>query len=392
MKILGSRCLRTWLLTIVLCGTATCGAADGLALTVEELRIDEARRVLSEVTGRFDSYYTPRLKAILQAADYDQAEAATRELGEGLWREATWIAQHDLDFDDRGLYWARMMIGKAIRLGYFPFEITAEEKHLLLEILENTSRGRTQLRFTRIVDKKIMLSGFDPFLLDRNITQSNPSGVIALYLDGKVIQHRGITAEINTFVVPVRYADFDDGEIESVLRHLFERDNIDLMVTVSMGRAHFDLERFPGRRRSATAPDNLNVYSGATAKDPKIPLLEGKPLIGPEFVEFSLPAVVMKRARGAYGININQQVTTTEDTFIANSLSDLVGAIAVRGAGGGYLSNEISYRSIRLRNELNSTIPTGHIHTPRISEFDADVLKKITEQLTEMLRLSLTSI
>jgi pyrrolidone-carboxylate peptidase len=61
----------------------------------------------------------------------------------------------------------------------------------------------------------------------------------------------------------------------------------------------------------------------------------------------------------------------------------------VRGGGGGYLSNEISYRSIRLRNKLGSTIPTGHIHTPRMPAYDKAMLEKIAAQVTQMLRLAL---
>jgi len=370
----------------------TAPAAESGSLTVEELRVTEAVQSMAEVTDRFRSFFEPRLETLLAAQDVDQAAAVVADLGASLWLEATWVAQHDRDFDDRGLYWARLIIRKAVQRAEFAFPISAEYRRALLEILESTSRGSTQMRFTRMVDKRIVLSGFDPFLLDRNITQSNPSGVIALFLDGKVIEFKGVSAEINTFIAPVRYADFDDGEIEGVLSRIYERDNVDLITTVSMGRAHFDLERFPGRRRSATAPDNLNIYSGASPTNPKIPMLNGKQLAGPEFVEFSLPATVMSQAPGAYGININRQVTTLDQTFAAQSLADLEGAVAVRGGGGGYLSNEISYRSILLRNQTGSTIPTGHIHTPRIEEFDADVLKSITEQVIQMLRLSLTVI
>ena len=34
-----------------------------------------------------------------------------------------------------------------------------------------------------------------------------------------------------------------------------------------MGRDHFDLERFPGRRRSSEAPDNAGVLTGASAAE-----------------------------------------------------------------------------------------------------------------------------
>ena len=72
----------------------------------------------------------------------------------------------------------------------------------------------------------------------------------------------------------------------------------------------------------------------------------------------------MQTAPGAFAINDRRLVTTLDKTFSADNLEQLRWATAVRGGGGGYLSNEISFRSIRLRNQLGSGIPTGHLHTP----------------------------
>ena len=102
------------------------------------------------------------------------------------------------------------------------------------------------------------------------------------------------------------------------------------------------------------------------------------------------------KAKGPYKINDNRGVTVLINNepkdIIANSLSELLDKVAVQGGGGGYLSNEISYRSIVLRNKLGSTIPTGHIHTPRISDFNAKTNQAIVEQIKAMLVLSLTEI
>ena len=64
----------------------------------------------------------------------------------------------------------------------------------------------------------------------------------------------------------------------------------------------------------------------------------------------------------------------------------------MESGGGGYLSNEISYRSIRLRNELNSDVPTGHIHTPRIAQFEPQTEAKIVAQIKAMLKQSLAAL
>ena len=100
----------------------------------------------------------------------------------------------------------------------------------------------------------------------------------------------------------------------------------------------------------------------------------------------------MQKAKGPYKINDNHEVTTLEQTFSPGSLSALKSAVAVNGGGGGYLSNEISYRSIRLRNELNSFIPTGHIHTPRIAQFEPETEEKIVKQIKAMLEQSLPAL
>ena len=165
-----------------------------------------------------------------------------------------------------------------------------------------------------------------------------------------------------------------------------------MIVTVSMGGKDFDLERFPGKRRSVTAPDNANIVYGGTATVPKIPSLNERPLPGNEFVEFSLPVTQIQQAKGPFTINDNHKVITLEKAFEPNSLNKLKNAIAVKGGGGGYLSNEISYRSIRLRNELNSSIPTGHIHTPRIAQFEPETEAKIVKQIQSMLEKSLEAL
>ncbi len=207
-----------------------------------------------------------------------------------------------------------------------------------------------------------------------------------------MINYNGISAEINTVMVPVRYEDFDQGIIESLLAPYYALNNVDMIATISMGSKDFDLERFPGKRRSVTAPDNANIVYGGTATAPKISSLNDRPLPGNEFVTFSLPVKQMQQAKGPFPINDNHKVVTLEKAFEPQSLKELEGAIAVKGGGGGYLSNEISYRSIRLRDELNSDIPTGHIHTPRIQQFEPETEAKIVKQIKAMLEQSLVAI
>ena len=361
-------------------------------LTVEELRIEKASKAMPKVLNAFSNEVNQFEKQWQAAASYQQASDLIDDYAKQLWRDAKTRIIKTNSFDDRELYWARLLSSKIIRTSKPQFAMTDSEQTALLTMLENGSRGRTDLDYSKKTDKRILITGFDPFLLDRNINQSNPSGVAALLLDGQVINYNGISAEINTVMVPVRYEDFDQGIIESLLAPYYALNNVDMIATISMGSKDFDLERFPGKRRSVTAPDNANIVYGGTATAPKISSLNDRPLPGNEFVTFSLPVKQMQQAKGPFPINDNHKVVTLEKAFEPKSLKELEGATAVKGGGGGYLSNEISYRSIRLRDELNSDIPTGHIHTPRIQQFEPETEAKIVKQIKAMLEQSLVAI
>jgi len=366
-------------------------------LSVEELRLEQAAIKMPEVIKVFANNIDNFRHAWLKAKSYQAAKKLIVNHAQQLWLDASNKVQSSSIFDDRPLYWTRLSMSKIIRATAPSFSPSTLQLKGLLTSFEYGSRGRMDLEYTKATNKKILLTGFDPFLLDRNINQSNPSGVAALKLDGQVITYQGITAEINTVIIPVRYQDFDEGIIEDLLAPYYALNNVDMIVTVSMGRKEFDLERFPGKRRSVTAPDNLNVLSGGTNKKPVIPMLNNKPLPGEEFVLFSLPVALMQQVQTPYKVIDNHKVTSIGKslkpvTTEPDTLSQLDGHIAVSGSGGGYLSNEISYRSIRLKEQLNSTIATGHIHTPRIQQFDPDVEEKIVKQIRTMLAASLESI
>ena len=367
-------------------------AALSNPLTVEEQRINKAQSAMPNVLKAFTPQVTSFEQQFKELNNFKSAKTLVQRFSFELWENAKQRIINTNNYDDRELYWARLLSSKVIRTTSPKFSITQAQLNTLLTLLEEGSRGRTDLTFSSGSTKKILLTGFDPFLLDRNINQSNPSGVAALLLDGQVINYNGISAEINTVMVPVRYEDFDQGIIESLLAPYYALNNVDMVVTVSMGRTQFDLEHFPGKRRSVTAPDNANIVYGGTQTSPVIPKLNGRPLPGNEFVKFSLPVSYMQQAKGPYKVIDNREVTTLEKTYKAPSYGELKNSIAVNGGGGGYLSNEISYRSIRLRDALNSSIPTGHIHTPRIQQFEPETEAKIVNQIKAMLEQSLVAL
>ena len=192
--------------------------------------------------------------------------------------------------DDRRLYWRRLAVLDA--LASAGGDVAG---------FEAASRGLSDPGFDESVDRRILVTGFDPFHLDTRIDQANPSGVVALRMANRRLQLAGnehrppASAQIKSAILPVRYADFDDLIVEQLLAALIP--HLDMVITVSMGRDGFDLERYPGRRRSVDTLDNMNLQGGGTGAAPVIPVGAQ----GPEFIEFTLPARAMTRKNRTIG-------------------------------------------------------------------------------------------
>jgi pyrrolidone-carboxylate peptidase len=355
---------------------------------VEEQRLPLAVAEMPDVAGRYANL-ADALSGKLSVTDSAAARrllvtAAAQELWKSAGQDARQSEDAQIGEDDRPLYWGRLAMRRVVRERISD----AEELAQLLTEIERGSRGFNDVG--RQLSGGILVTGFDPFRLDQDLSQSNPSGLAALLLDGKSFVVDGTIRPIEAAVMPVRFTDFDAGMVERFLEPYLVANEVSLLVTVSMGRDQFDLERFPGRRRSASSGDNRNLVTGADATDPLVPMLRGIPLEGPEFVEFSLPAAQMQQATGAWQINDNRTITTLEGgTFDAQSLAELADQTAVRGSGGGYLSNEISYRSVLLADRLGSVVRVGHIHTPRVVGYDRTSEVEMVAQILEMLRLAL---
>ncbi|ABV85931.1 hypothetical protein [Shewanella pealeana] len=353
-------------------------------LDVEESRLATATQAMPNVVSRYQAFVSNLGEKYSQHDDELKVTQMVVHQGLRLWQQAVRDVQSG-HLDDRSLYWNRLAMRELLKTDEPDFNIAAWQQDILLKAVEKSSRGFSDLHFKDDAQIKILLTGFDPFFLDRNIDQSNPSGLAALALDGYRFKVDGKQAQIETVMIPVRFADFDEGMIESLLTPIYRDNSVDMIFTVSMGRDDFDIERFPGRNRSAAAPDNLNVLTGANKQAPIAPKFNGGSLNGPEFVEFSLPVTVMQTVKGPWKVNDNHTVSTLErGEFEASSLAQLQGATSVEGSGGGYLSNEISYRAILLQKQFNSSIPVGHIHTPRIAAYDVKIESDIVKQVQEM--------
>jgi pyrrolidone-carboxylate peptidase len=299
-----------------------------------------------------------------------KAKEAVQEFGEKLWEHSKTRAQDakKADTDDRPLYWARLAAATFIR-SFVPskFTLTRVEKQLLLDVLEASSRGRTSINFPASTTggaRRILVSGFDPFgLRDLGLRKANPSGAAVLALDGQTIPAASGSREgrVEGVIFPVRFADFDRGMVETTFRpYLKERSKkVDMIMTISQGGSTlnpsaskakqsqaFELERYAGRHRAPSGTDNNEV-------DPVGPsgLKEGKRLTpGKDFIESSLPRSSMSGR------------PETE----AESKKELSADGKEVGSGGGFLSNEIFYRTAALNDtsDAGSRVPVGHLHVP----------------------------
>ncbi|MGW7364726.1 pyroglutamyl peptidase [Streptomyces sp. NPDC054841] len=375
-------------------GTAPAGAADvpGVA-TVEEQRLDRA--VPQEILRRsgFGTVAPEFARALGAAGSYAEAVRAVDAHGSRLWRRAVDRAQGrgpvrgDLSRDDdRPLYWSRLGMTRELRQWQPGFGLSDAERARLLDRLERTSRGQDTMNFPRGkgIDgkgfKRIVVTGFDPFTLDRDIRISNPSGATALALDGTWIRTAdGGLARIETAVFPVRWTDFAAGTVERTLRHRLPE--ADLFTTVSQGRVgRFDIERTNGAWRGGF-PDNENVSRTET-----VPVAD--PASQPQWTSTTLPYAAITAAQtGRFPVYDNTSVTEIPagaTDAVVRPEGPTPGSTARSGGGGNYLSNEIAYRATLLRDRLglHDTLPGGHVHTP-VLQFGAGNTDPATGAVTD---------
>lgn len=345
-------------------------AAVAPGVTVEERRLDGAvpQEILDE--SGFDAVAPAFAASLRGAGSYAQAERAAVRHGERLWQRAVDRAQGrgpaggELSRDDdRPLYWARLAMTRELRAWHAESGLSEAAGVRLLERLESASRGQDSMgagggdRAKGI--KRIVVTGFDPFTLDRDIRISNPSGAVALALDGTVIRTADGPARVETAVFPVRWGDFADGTVERALRRTLPR--ADLFVTVSQGRVgRIDVERYNGAWRGGFG-DNENVSETGL-----VPVTD--PGTQPQWTTTTLPyAAIVAAGTGRFPVYDNTSVTEIPAGGTAPVVrpdGPTPGSAARAGGGGDYLSNEIAYRATLLRDRLGLDIPGGHVHTP----------------------------
>ncbi|MFC7308597.1 pyroglutamyl peptidase [Streptomyces monticola] len=378
---------------LTLCASLTLGAAPapapGTGATVEEQRLDKAAPQEILRRGGFDDVGPAFARALAAADSYAQAERVAVRHGKRLWQRAVDRVQGQGPVpdgqlsrdDDRPLYWARLAMTRELRAWEGGLRLSKERRERLLRELERTSRGQDDIRYPQGRGKvrRVLLTGFDPFTLDRDIRISNPSGATALALDGTYIRTAdGGRARVETAVFPVRWQDFADGVVERALRPWLPR--VDTFTTVSQGRVgRFDVERFNGAWRGGF-PDNVNVSRTET-----VPV--AAPASQPQWTRTSLPyKEIVAADTGRFPVYDNTSVTEIpaggkEPVTRADGPTE--GSTARAGGGGNYLSNEIAYRATLLRDRLGlRDLPGGHVHTP-VLQFGAGNTDPATGTVTD---------
>lgn len=359
---------------------AGCRTSATVPLDAEQARLQDARTAgftersgLGELPGAFPS-------ALCAARNARQAERVVAAWGRTLWQAGLDRAQGrrpsgDLPArDDRPLYWTRLAMTVRLARWQPGFDVD----HAALRVrFEDASRGLDD-GFSAAPDvRRIFVSGFDPFGLDTEPRRANPSGSAVLQLHGqRITLADGSTAEVRAVVLPVRYGDFDDGIVERAFApHLRPgRRSAGLITSISQGYpGKFTLERWAGRARSADpATDNVAALSGGTSLHPVDAPGLGP---GPQFIRTTLPTDAMTAVQQPFPVLLNTFVTeipagATAPVFRPDGPTP--GSRAVAGGGGGYLSNEVAYRSNRLRAFLAPDLPGGHLHTPVLTGLPSD--------------------
>ena len=342
-------------------------------------------------------------KAVKAAKTEAELRKLVTKTGEDLWKKATTTVQASKgekqggdNWNDADIYRARLRMRVALRKSSNSL-LKGDKNTLLPELihnLEQTSRGMTTANFPDKAEKKILISGFDPF----QGMQTNPSGLVAMYFDGKTIGN----ANIQAAVFPVRFEDFDQKIVENFFGP--KMSEVDAILTVSYTHLspNIDIDRFSANHRRGDAPDNNDAYATEG------PIIQG----GENFYESTLPhEEIMELNQGRKSNDRKyyypqQTVTENNGNRTYNSAENNTKQLSpqqegptleelrkqgepISGSGGSYLSNEIHYRVSKLRTETgeNKDIPQGHLHIQEPNQhatFMKDMESLIQKVVTEI--------
>ena len=178
---------------------------EAVAGTVEESRLGRTlggdpvpvpRQIL--VRSGFDDLVAGFERALCAARSRRDGRRVVDAFGRGLWEAAVARTHHAPGTpalpgdDDRPLYWARLSMTLALRQWTPPFALPAPARADLEKRLEVRLPRDHQCQVPPAPGvRTLLVSGFDPFLLDAEIRRGNPSGAAVLRLDGRTVRIGG---------------------------------------------------------------------------------------------------------------------------------------------------------------------------------------------------------
>jgi len=193
--------------SLALATLSTAVNAGPLSKDVEEMRVSKAGQTMPNVVNRYQAISDTVEVKLAQSTDELAVTEMAAHQGHRLWQQAVRDVQSGHS-DDRSLYWSRLSMRNVLKQEKAGFNVADWQRDILVKAVEKSSRGFSDIEFSPDTQINILVTGFDPFFLDRNIGQSNPSGLAALALDGYRFDVNGKKAQIETVRIPVRYGRF----------------------------------------------------------------------------------------------------------------------------------------------------------------------------------------
>ena len=265
------------------------------------------------------------------------------------------------------------------------------------------ARGATTLSFARHVRRgvtlvRILVTGFDPFSDGGPVPPGtvNPSGAAALAMDNTKVQSGRVAAAVEGVVLPVSFQDFRAGMVERIVRPLVQSRQVDAVLTVSQDAnipttGPLEIERYVvGVHNETGAPTAIPTATpgglGPAVIEAQAPVEQiaaetelaprgrnpgiEQPTIGMGITFRFETAEQASRTRSALKLpaGIGPEVTISDRLALERIINSMqrqpngidisfrIGgqvftATVLEGPGGDFLSNEVSYRVLRLLGE-----------------------------------------
>jgi hypothetical protein len=372
------------------------------------------------------------LRASMENGNPRNVDEATRlgtAAGEALWLSARQAADLAEESHFRALQRMQATITDVAASTRGPRGVAAPIFGAVTTALERSGRGMTSINFRRRGRSerglhRVLLSGFDPFNT-ANARQPprpgewNPSGSAVLALDGATLSSSAGPIAVESVVLPVSFSAFDTGMVESVVRPL-ARD-VDAVITVSQDpalppTAPVRLERFAvgarldnvGRLVPVPGGGPMVIESSAAVEAIARRLRRPAPTIGlPITLGFADPAVGQRVLAALSSSASLVPVVPSSDNAFSRAIAEVgevaaiqrllvvsrsiggtqleidvgnarVRAVVIAGPGGNFLSNEVSFRTLRTLVDEHSRALSFHVHTQRGTEDEGGVIPQAT--------------